>query len=541
MSKFTDAVSSLLGRIAAPTKAPVNDHGPGSGAGLPVRRISVPDDYNQLLASATTPGMFNYVRPRRWPIEIYDYITNLTIVNPDLRQAVGHIVQLGNTGHILSVAGESESIIDAAVNRIQTQADIVFPFNAGPDGLINSLFAQCARVGATSTEWVPNSKLDGVDKVFLVPVRDIRWVPMNNGMGYYPVQVPKTSQLPAWTDMGTAIVLNPLTYYYANVERLEDSPYAMPPFIAAIEPIVLQREMLKNIHKVVKKAGIMGIMTYKVTPPTRQPGENDQKYQARCLAYLQTITDQVKGNFGEGIAAGFKDSFEFEVNSVTQDARGIRDIFQLNEEQLFSAIGADPAMHGRTYSTTETYASVVFSKMISQLSNYQRIVSKTLQFGWGLDLRLAGITAAIGVSFNKSEALSNLQEAQSEMIEIANADALYASGVIDQQQKANRLGYAVPAESEPRPDPALAGQNPQDKNLDQRGGGAANTGNAKKKQPKEQNKISFRWDEATKKYKFMMPEIHVNTSSFVSKKDDADKELAARFARFLQPSQSESK
>lgn len=534
MSKIRDIIAALRGGMntTQPAKAPT-----GGGA-MPTKRISVPDDYNQLLAGIGD-GMFNYVRPRKWPIEIYDIITNLTLTNADLRQAVGHIVQLGNTGHMLSVDGESEVVIEAAVARITNNADAMFPFNGGPDGLINSLFAQAARNGATSTEWVPNSKLDGVDKVFLVPVRDIRWVPMTNGMGYYPVQIPKVSQLPAWTDIGTGIVLNPLTYYYANVERLEDSPYAVPPFLAAIEPVLLQKEMIKNIHKVVKKAGIMGLMTYKVAPPQKNPGENETKYQARCLAYLQTITDQIKGNFGDGIAAGFMGAFEFDVQSITGDARGIAEIFKLNEEQLFSAIMADPSMHGRTYSTTETYASVVFSKMISQLCNYQRVIGKTLQFGWGLDLRLAGITANLGVAFNKSEALSNLQEAQSEMIEIANADALYAGGVIDQQQKANRLGYATPAETEPRPDPALAGQNPQDNNLDQRGGGAANTPNAKKKQPKVQASLTFKYNKDLKKYEFM-PEI-INMSPWESllskddksKKKSEDEQMAEKFARYL--------
>jgi hypothetical protein len=149
---------------------------------------------------------------------------------------------------------------------------------------------------------------------------------------------------------------------------------------------------------------------------------------------------------------------------VSGDAKGIHEIFKQNEEQLFSAIGADPAMHGRTYSTTETYASVVYSKMVSLLSNIQRMVANGLEFGWGLDFALAGLATVVEVEFKASQALSNLQEAQSRMVEIANAEALYSGGVIDQQEKANLLGYPVPAEEEPLPDPALA----QDPNLDQR-------------------------------------------------------------------------
>lgn len=534
MSRFSNFINTLRGK---PT-----DGGPtltANTSGLPTKRVSLPDDYSNLIASVND-GMLNYVIPRKWPVQIYDLITNLCLTNADLRQAVGHIVQLGNTGHMLNVSGGNEAVIDAAVERIESQSESIFPFSGGPDGLINSMFAQAARTGAISVEWVPKVDLSGIDKAFLVKVGDIRWVPRRDLMGYYPVQVPSNSVFPTQTNPGTGIPLNLKTYYYANVERLEDSPYAVPPFIAALESVALQKTMFKNIHKIVKKVGIMGLMSYKVAPPQLRPGEGDAKYQQRCMSYLQEVTNQIKENFGEGVAAGFQGSFDFDVKSITSDARGIAEIFKLNEEQLFSAIGADPAMHGRTYSTTETYASVVFSKMISQLCNYQRLVSKGLDFGWGLDLALAGISADIWTSFNKSEALSNLQEAQSDMIEIANGVAKYTQGIIDQQQLANELGYAVPAEDAPRPiplDPNKAGAgSPQDKNLDQRGGGAANTGNPKKKQPKEQASAQFQFNSFMKKYYHVSPaSIHVVNTALETFADDKKNKRPsdATLARYL--------
>jgi hypothetical protein len=361
-------------------------------------------------------------------------------------------------------------------------------------------------------EWVPNNGLTGIDKAFLVPVSEIRWVPQTDMMGYYPVQLPKNLMTwaqphlrPSW------IVLNPRTYYYANLEMLDNCPYAIPPFVAALESVSTQRAMLKNIHKVVKKLGIMGLMSYAVEPPSRHPGENEKVYHDRCKMYLQEITDQLKGNFGDGIAAGFKGAFEFNVQGVSGDAKGVHEIFQQNEEQLFSAIGADPAMHGRTYSTTETYASVVYSKMVSLLSNIQRMVANGLEFGWGLDFALAGLGTVVKVEFKASQALSNLQEAQSRMVEIANAEALYQGGVIDQQEKANLLGYPVPAEEEPLPDPALA----QDPNLDQRPKTGGKTDNTSKKTKRKQAKTvkhTFEYNNQTKRYDHKIDVIHLANS-----------------------------
>jgi hypothetical protein len=502
--------------------------------GLPVKRVSVPEDTASVLGNYGSQD-YSFVMPKKWPLEIYDVMLDLTLTNPDLRQAVGHIVNLGNTGHILGVNGDSDVAIESAVKRIEDNADQVFPYSGGPDGLINALFAQIARMGATSTEWVPKNDLSGVDKVFLVPVGQIRWVPRKNFMGYYPVQTPKNMM--AMIGAPTFIKLNERTYHYANLEALEDSPYAVPMFLAAIKPVTLQRAMVENLHKIIRKLGILGLCSYKVEPPPQKPGESQEKYHARCKVYLAEVVEDIKKGFGDGIAAGFKGAFEFDVASVTGDARGVSDIFKMNEEQLFSAIGADPAMHGRTYSTTETYASVVYSKMISQLQNIQRMVAHSLEFGWNLDLLMAGNSAGINVTFKSSNALSNLQEAQAEMIDIANAEALYMGGVIDQNEKARRLGYEYPDQAEPRMDP-----NAKDKNLDQRpktGGGTDNTQkNVKKKQPKEQTSVKFVFDQAMKRY-YHAPDapLVINTASAQMFADEHDKEpdpeLEAKFRRYL--------
>lgn len=507
--------------------------------GLPVTRVSAPQDNPNLLGMVSN-GMFDFIRPKHFPVEVYDIITNLTLLNPDLRQAVGHVVQLGNTGHILSLEAPTDTQIEAMVQRIEDRAEIMMPFTSGTDGLVNGLFAQVARVGAISTEWVPNRKLDGIDKIFFVPVSQIRWVSRKDGMGYYPVQVPPQTVLGAPSN---GIVLNPRTHYYANMETMENSPYAIPPMIASLEAIGIQKTMLKNIHKVMKKMGIMGLIAYKMAPPERKGGETEEKYQARCLEYLKRTSEQLKDNFNEGIVTGFQKAFDFEVQSVTGDAKGIKEIFQMNEEQLFSAIGADPAMHGRTYSTTETYASVVFSKMASQLANYQRLVADCLEFGWGLDLALAGMPGEIEVEFNSTQSLRNLQEAQTRMIEIANAEALYQGGTIDQNEKARLLGYNVPALAEPIPDPTLTGAG--DKNISQRpntGGGADNSKkNPKTKQPKE-NAAKFGYNRAFHKYYpvsdpiFLatVPEVAKNVLQLAHDHQETDPQLDDRYRRYLQ-------
>ena len=462
-----------------------------SKKGLPMKRKSLPSDDINLLTVLKNQGPIPFLTPKKFPVEIYEILGWLTIHNPDLRQAVKHITELGNTGHLLTVEGDSDAAMDAIIRRLSETSARIFPYSAGIDGLVNSIFSQVARFGATATEWVPDSKLSRVEQVFVIPIRQIRWVQDGPMFAYRPVQKPDNVLI---SNPGAFVDLNPRTFHYMNLETDEDSPYAIPPFVAALGPVAIQKIMTDNIRKIVKKLGIMGMLTYSVEPPAQKPGESDAEYNQRCLKFLDEMATQVQGTFAEGLAMGFKGAFEFDVQSVTGDARGVADIFNLNEQQLFSGIGSDPAMHGRTYATTETYASVMYSKMISQLRNTQMLAAHTLEFGFNLDLLLAGIPAKnLKAAFRPSEALNNLQESQAEMIDIANASALYKEGVIDQNEKARRLGYQKPALPEPMPDPSLA----QDKNLNQRnntGGGPDNDEKASKsqpKQPKESYKIQL--------------------------------------------------
>jgi hypothetical protein len=294
---------------------------PFSKAGLPVKRISIDDQYPAILSNLKE-NLYSFSLPKLWPLEIYEIINTLCLNVPDLRQAVGHIVNLGNTGHIVKLEGEDDASIEKAIERIEIRANYVFPWAGGTEGMINNMFSQIARNGALSMEWVPNNQLTGIDKAFLVPVSEIRWVPRSDNLGYYPVQLPKSVQNWADPSKSLAIVLNPRTYYYANLEVLDNCPYAIPPFIASLESVSTQRAMLKNIHKVVKKLGIMGLMTYAVEPPKQHPGENEQKYYDRCKLYLDKITDQLKDNFGDGIAAGFKGAFEFNVSGCFGGCQG---------------------------------------------------------------------------------------------------------------------------------------------------------------------------------------------------------------------------
>ena len=136
----------------------------------------------------------------------------------------------------------------------------------------------------------------------------------------------------------------------------------------------------------------MGFVSFLLRAPKPAQGETLANYNARYSTYLSEHAAMIKNNYRDGIAVGFMDTHQVTHQSITGDVSGAKDLFEMNEHQVFSGLKADPALHGRTYSTTETYAGVVYEKMLSMITNYQRIIKEVLEYGIKLDLFLKGIS-----------------------------------------------------------------------------------------------------------------------------------------------------
>ncbi len=417
---------------------------------LPVGQVSIDttvtfnDLFNSLLSDYNTVNA-------KFPFEYLELINTLSIINPNISQAVSNIVLLGNTGHILKLDGPDS---ERAANRLADMSKIVYYRAAGIDGLINALLSQVARGGAVSVEWVIGGKLkDGISRAHVVPTSSIRWVYNPNIRDFYPVQIIKNG---TWVDYavasnpGGAIRLNQYTYNYFALDTLDDSPYAIPPILAALESVYIQRDMITNLKFISKKLGLLGFLNLMITAPNQMPGESEEKFRARCDQYLQETANRVQKDFKDGIAIGFKDMHQFNHTSVSGDARGAAEIFKMNEELMFSGLKTDPSMQGRNYSSTETYAGIVYEKMLSQNTNYQRLVKRSVEWGYRLDLMLLGVDSTAEVLFNENKSVNAVLDAAADIKKIQAARMLYEDGVISQDERARRLGYDTPDQEEPR-------------------------------------------------------------------------------------------
>ena len=355
----------------------------------------------------------------------------LGVWNPDVSQALSIAVNLGNTGHEIEVAAANP---EAAADRINALAARVYRMAGGVDGLVNHLLRQIGLMGALSAEWVIAERIDeGVADVVIPPVRTIRFKRVEGEL--VPVQYTGRAMDDAY------VALNRLTYSYSPVQTMDDDPYGIPPFYAALKNIEVQLASVGGLAHIVRKMGLVGFMDVALEIPRKNAGESDTAYKGRLQKRLTDYAAAFTANFSKGVAVHYKDQ-EIKHNSLGYTAAaGARAVFQLNEEQIFSALDIPPSMAGRSYSTTETYAGVDWERMQKKLSNFRRLIKRFIEKGYRLDLLLTGIDADVAVHFNSGSGFQETEAAEAEGQRIENVIAKRDAGLISDDEAARELGY----------------------------------------------------------------------------------------------------
>lgn len=391
------------------------------GVGLPVtpERTSQKDRFKFLEDQFTVDTLV--------PYDYLPLIKKMAISVPDMSQTLKKAVNLGNTGHRVSFEGLSERQIKEARDEIDLFAANAFSPGGGTDSLVNALFDQGLIGGALSVESVPTKNLDGIGSIVLVPVETIRF--KFEDERYIPYQA-------GWLEDHR---LNDFQYAYIPLRRIEDSPYGIPPLISAVDSIFTQIEGVEGIKGHWKKFSLLGFIHAKKTTPSN-PGKSQGEYDTWLKERLKEFAKAFAGSFKNGAAVSYDDT-SINYQSVHSESRGAKDIFELVEQQVASGMDIDPALLGRTYSTTETYAGVVYHAYLSQLNNIRRMIKRVLEKIYWLHLILKGYPVKrVIVTFNPDKALDPAKE---EMALKTRAERLRIElelGIIDDDTFAREMG-----------------------------------------------------------------------------------------------------
>lgn len=385
----------------------------------------------------------------------YQMLRDYSIIFPDFAQNIGNLqntIPLNPRIDIDFMDSTSDSKKQKLANRIAALFrdfwERVYP--SGQSGFTTDVVGQIARYGAGSVEWVLERKRGRVEYVVLVPVEDIHFKRKPDGK-FIPYQKVRNHTLLGASSFSHGyIALDVPTYTYVPIETLESCPYGIPPFLSALVKLDLQRDIMNHLGDITKKIGLMGFLSILARAPMKRSSESDTDYTNRCQDYVNSSAKSLTANMSKGVVVGLKDSMELEYHNVSGDSTSTASIVQIVEEQIASAFKSDPAMFGRSYSTTETYAGVVYDKFINMLDHYTAIVSKIMRVGLMMELRFEGLLVDdIRVIFNKPKSLTAKIDADAENVRLDTILRKRDAGIIDQTQAAKELGYDKPASPTP--------------------------------------------------------------------------------------------
>lgn len=401
------------------------------------------------------------IRPRDFDPQILQYIRHLAYHNRHVSKAVENVVSTAHTPVSLKL---SDYYSDRQKREIQMhlearQAEWYYD-NEGESSLDADRFAQVAVFGACSTEAEIKSDLSGIRKIHRVSPEYIRWYYDRNTREEYPVQLTtaSTNASFAYTE------LNRIQYDYIAYRRIGGSSYAVPPFLAALEDIARELNMLDNFSGMMKRIGLLGFLSVMVEKPAQKKGtETDQQYLQRLRDYLKQIEPQVRNGFYKGYNIGYEGSHKFEVQGNSANARGASELMEIANKLVFAGLKQDPNLFGYNYSTTETFGKVIMEMMSKQAQGYQMVVAKDKTNKACLELMLAGFSPipeqagkfknpyGLEYDFDKplnvdkdKEAETEKKKAEAESLRISNTIKKRDEGIISQQQAASELGYKKP-------------------------------------------------------------------------------------------------
>ena len=364
------------------------------------------------------------------PWTYLNWLSRVVWVNPTMKHALENWKTTANSGHTAFVEARNDNIAEASVDALNALARRVNPYGAGMDGLVDKQLLQTGIGGAVSAEAVIANDLSQIDDIVLVPVESIRF--KQAGGQFVPFQ--RGSML-------KDIDLNPLTYKYTAWEHNESNPYAVPPMLAAIQPVLDQADMNENIRFIIKKLGLLGLVSFVLKPLAKRTDESDREYQNRLADHLSTVSTNLNKNFLNGLIVHYDDQ-EVKHNPTTGNVQGADKLYMLNVHEVSSAMLTPPAFVGHTDSSTETYADVVYRLFVALAKNLRRPCKRSMEFFWRLELRLQGIEVdSISAKFADIPSRDPLATLEGESFRQNSIIQRVEKGMIDPDTGAQEMGY----------------------------------------------------------------------------------------------------
>lgn len=420
-------------------------------AGKGGKRISQPDYEGSLFGLTNTIGGKRVLQPRI-PPEFLDLLSWLYVWDPDLGYAVNTSTSLSNTDFQITF---EEAVSDQEAKEMIEHLNGVVGtwYRGGISTMVRDLFVQVALTGAVSGEAVILPDLSAVQKLVKVNPKHIRFIPNEENTDFTPAQQVHSLFTGGVGIPGDIIELNPITYKYIAHTTVDDTPYAVPPLLTALNALDIKLDQIKNLKFIMRKFGMMGFLEVLLTAPKPLPKEKPEAYQIRLLNFLSAAAPEIEKGLSQGLVTGYQGTHEFKYQDVKPAGGGAKEVFDINDRQVTGGLKTPPQLMGRSGTTTETFGRVVLAQFAKALEDVQKTMGEFLKWLFELELILAGFKSGNmikAIEFDSTLVGDKVREEEATSKKIANQNELYNAGLISQQTRANNLGIDEPDQEEPR-------------------------------------------------------------------------------------------
>lgn len=381
---------------------------------IPVSRVSLETNTNFNFNSFN--DNYKSINPK-FPIHWLNTLEKAVTINPILSQMHQLIIDLGNSGHTIQIVPHSD--------EIKKELDILAE-KLNIDNFINQLFSQLAINGAVSIENIVNTDLKGIDKIVRVPISTIRFKYNKELDEYEPFQeIPMQKEL---------IKLNTNTYLYIPIFTLDDSPYAVPPFLSSLSAVETSEELLSQMKNLSKKIGLIGFLDLQLPLPPKAPAETEFEYNKRLTKNIEDMSNILSDNIQKGMIVHYEGT-NIQFKELSNSLQGIDTLSEMIDRLIISGAKGQPSLLGRTTGSTETWATVSYEQFVKTLQNYQRTIKRALEYCYKLHITLLGYSFDdINIIFNPLPSLNPDKEAQNSKVIVENTLEILRENLIDKKQ-----------------------------------------------------------------------------------------------------------
>lgn len=370
--------------------------------------------------------------------DIFQLMDILADSHPDLSYALWNFIRIGNSGYTINVhkLGSTESfkqgekLISNLIDTLKIPNIDRFEQSRSIDKLINYLLLSVVTRGAVSMEMVLTP--DRSDVSFFAPVdpQTITFKFENNRFVPYQRNGTLSLDIP--------------TFFYEGLDEFIDDPYGRSPFLASLNILLFQIQVLNDIKAVVHNQGYpkFDIKILEQVLLNRMPisiRNNEEKKQ-------QWLNDRLKEIINMYNNLEPDDSF-VHYDSITVDmvGGGKSGGALIDPQKLMSAIDnlimtglktLSTILGRRSQGQTESYAKMEVKLYLKSVEAIQNVVETVLSRAFTLYLNIKGKQGIVEFKFNPVDTRTELEKAQFEQIALINYAFMRDQGWITQDEAA---------------------------------------------------------------------------------------------------------